>query len=95
MGGERPKWLSKILDFFKQNKTTEMIGTRPKTRFVKSTEITIDKNGKTSIDEIGVELLNDQPDEFARSIAHTFRTGKGMFGSFDEKTGKWISKEID
>lgn len=68
---------------------------RPNIRVVKSTEVTIDEEGKTSVDEIGVELMDDQPDEFANVIAKTFRTGKTQVGYFDEKTGEWVNKELD
>lgn len=44
---------------------------------------------------IEVELLDDQPDEFAEVMARTFKTGVATAGHFDEKTGKFIIEEID
>lgn len=44
---------------------------------------------------IGVELLDDQPDEFAEGMAQAFLTGKPTIGYFDEEKGDFIIKELE
>lgn len=95
MGGERPKWISNLIDIFKKPSQAELLPSENETRFVKNTEITLEQNGEVSVDELSVELLPDEPDDFARVIAHTFRTGKTTFGTYDKKTGKFTIESSD
>jgi hypothetical protein len=94
MGGERPKWIGDLLNVF--HKPSEVIEPGPETesRFVKSTEINIQADGKVTVDELKVELSPDEPDDMARVIAHTFRTGHTTIGSCNEKTGKFDIKDM-
>ena len=94
MGGERPRWISNIIGIFKKTTENVFVPRRKGLRFVKNTEITIDQ-GKVTVDELHVELTDDQPDDFARVIAQTFRTGKTVSGTYDSKTGEFTMKEHD
>ena len=44
---------------------------------------------------IEVELFDDQPDEFAESMARAFSSGKITVGNFNEETGKFDVEEFD
>jgi hypothetical protein len=94
MGGERPKWIDGILNIFKK----PTVATEPHrdigSRLVKTTEIDIQADGKITVNELKVELSPDEPDDFARVIAHTFRTGRATFGSYNKKTGKFEIKDV-
>jgi hypothetical protein len=94
MGGERPKWIGSVLNIFR--KPSMEIASHPEIerRFVKSTEIDIQADGKVNVNELKVELLPGEPDDMARVIAQTFRTGHTTLGSYNEKTGKFDIKDM-
>lgn len=54
----------------------------PKTRYVKTS------NGMMA------ELDELRPDQFAEAMSEAFKTGKVVYGYFDEETGKFILKEL-
>jgi predicted transcriptional regulator len=94
MGGERPKWIDGLLNIFKKPPMVTEPYREIEGRFVKSTEIDIQTDGKVVVDELKVELSPDKPDDFARVIAQTFRTRRTTFGSYDKKTGKFDIKDV-
>ena len=55
---------------------------KPETQFVET------KSG------IKVELLNDEPHEYAEGIAQTFLTGKATLTYLDEEKGEFVIKEL-
>ena len=92
MGGERPKWISSIINIFKKPKEEVFVPRRQGSRFVKNTEIVVNQ-GKVSVDELHVELTDDMPDDFARVLAHSFRTRKTVSGTYDPETGRFTMEE--
>ncbi len=56
---------------------------KPERQFVKT------KSG------IKVELLNDEPHEYAEAMAQTFLTGKATFTYFDEEKGEFVIEELE
>jgi hypothetical protein len=89
MSKERPRWLVSLGNIIRKI-PDEIINIRPRrTRFVEDKEVTIEKDGKVSVDTLKVELSEGDPDEAAHIIARAFRSGKPVIANFNEKTGKW------
>ena len=94
MNAEIPKESGKVVTPTKTSLENVIDPNRNATKIVKNTEISIDQS-EVTIDEIGVEIENNQPEDLARIIAHIFRTGKTVTGNYDPRTGKYSINDTD